>query len=108
MTAAPQTFQELSARPCLPSPTGRSKGARLHVHHSSLGACQPWVQENRLQVRGETAWRSSATGGIWGGFPLVLGCSGPRKNAWDFPGGPMVKNPPVNARVPHAMEQLSP
>ena len=43
-----------------------------------------------------------------GGFPLVLGCSGPRKNTWDVPGGPVVKNPPVNARVPHAMEQLSP
>ena len=40
------------------------------------------------------------------------------KNSWDFPGGPVVKNLPVNAgdtkfdpwsrKIPRAMEQLSP
>ena len=42
-----------------------------------------------------------------------------KTDAWDFPGGPVVKNPPSNAgdaglipgqgtKIPHAMEQLSP
>ena len=41
-----------------------------------------------------------------------------KEKIWDFPGGPVVKNPPSNAgdagsipgwgtKIPHAMEQLS-
>ena len=42
-----------------------------------------------------------------------------KKETWDFPGGPVVKNPPSDAgdaglipgwgtKIPHAVEQLSP
>ena len=45
--------------------------------------------------------------------------SGHKKSYWDFPGGPVIKNPPSNTgegdsipdsrtKIPHAMGQLSP